>query len=254
MKIKDIIIEDDEYDKLAQTVAQDIAWSHQNKINIMKTSLLELSAFAKRTAQPYLTQIGGIENALFNYPLYRGVAGDDYHSMDIPNDHPFNTVAIRKDRNPKDTPKNVSAAIDDWFEEKTNIRIRRQSLFCFGREAKASAYGITVAVIPTGNFSYCWSKEYGDMYESMERFVDAMGDGDEYSTPYSLKEKMKQVFDDYNYLDDFMTAGDYQFNKGLVEGIRSGREMMLIADKAIVVNSFWLDLAKYHYQNENWTI
>lgn len=242
MKIKDIINEDAESD----AIEQDINWSEQNRMNIMKTSLLELSSLANRTAQPYLTQVGGIENALFNYPLYRGVNVADHNALDIPEDHPFNTINIRKDRNPKDTPKNVSAAIDDWFEERTNIRIRRQSLFCFGREGKASNYGATVVVIPMGNFSYCWSKEYGDMYESMEHFVDSMRDGDEYGTPFSLKEKMKQVFDDYNYVNDFMSNGNYQFNKGLLDGIKSAHEMMLIADKAIVVNSNWLAITKYH--------
>jgi len=252
MKIKDIILED--LDSDTAKIENDIEWSDANEVNKIKSSLSELAALLTRTSQPYLTQVGGIENALFNYPLFRGVGIPDHQAMDIPEEHPFNTVNIRKDRNPKDTPKNVSAAIDDWFEERTNIRIRRQSLFCFGKEAKASGYGDTVVVIPMGNFSFCWSRNYVDMYESMEHFTDAAGDGDEHASSFSLKEKMKQVFDNYNYVNDFMIDGDYQFNKDLIGGIRSSHEIMLIADKAIVVNSNWLVLAKHYYQNEGWTL
>lgn len=223
-------------------------------VNRMQNNLSDLTRYLRHYCQPYLIKIGGLENALFNEPLLRGMRDGDLLNLHISKSDPFNTINIRKDRLPMDTPKNVNTLIDDWFEERTNVRFRTQSLFCSGSASMVSGYGTIVRIIPMGDFDYCWSRKFRDMYEALENYADTMqGDYDEHElTSLNAKDKINALFSDPGPINDFMEDANYQFDKDLLAGVQSGHEIMLAANKVVIVDSEWLLEAKYHRDNEGW--
>ena len=245
MKIAEIIIED--------AVETD---NTNNPVVIrMKENLHELAVYAIRHCQPYLAAVGGLENALFNIPLYRGFRREDLSTLNVAHQEPFITINIRKDRIPIDTPKDISTTIDNWFEKNTGIRFREQSLFCSGRLSLASCYGEVVVIVPLANFDCCWSGKFEDMYVGMSEYADAeSGHNIEDYHLMTSKEKLRAIFSDSNNVTYFMENADYQFNAGLLEGIESGHEIMIVGNRAIAINYDWLKEVKYHYDNEGWTL
>ncbi len=159
---------------------------------------------------PYLNEIGGLHNALVEFPLYRGVGHKLGGSV--------MKVPVHQFRAPRDTKSEDHRLANDWFQKKFSVRYRGQSLFCSGSRHTADAYSIggqSAIVLPVGNYSYCWSQRYFDMNTDFE-------DGD--STD----------------IIEFLADGDY-INTGIHKAIRSRHEVMLHCQEAMLVSIEWVE-------------
>ena len=83
-------------------------------------------------------------------PLYRG------SSQKVKNP---TIITPRKDRTPVDTPGEIHAAMDDWFEEHYGVRARSAGVFATGNKFTASSYGTPYFVLPIGDFKYFWAED-----------------------------------------------------------------------------------------------
>ena len=166
---------------------------------------------------PYLQEIGGLKNALVNYPLYRGT---EFVAK-------FQVVAVRQDRKPLATPRAIHDQIDDWFEanSKTGIRYRSQSLFCSGNVRMASGYadytGGAVIVLPIGRYHYLWSQNRGDLFNTIMHHARQEGSPPDIPT----------FLQDSYYIED----------RHLLEAIDSRNEIMLHCQEAVLVNRRWAE-------------
>ncbi|HET8688356.1 MAG TPA: hypothetical protein VFM18_17235 [Methanosarcina sp.] len=225
VKIRDVITED----------SQLLNLSNQATIDKLEKSYQEVSNVIKMHCQPYLAEIGGVHNALFNVPLYRGVQSQDANKANIHN--PLLSVDVRMNRQPKDTPLSVHHAIDEWFYYQTGYKFRSAGLFCTGRRQVAASYGGVCIVVPAGEFHYCWSSRYQDLYSDMEEYTYENYDSGLSSG--GIKQQMEELFSDDMALNDFLADGQYQVDNGLIDAIGSKSEIMIVCKSAYLVNIDW---------------
>ena len=180
---------------------------------------------------PYLKEVGGVVQALFRTPLFRGI---NYNQPD--SNDPINIIKVDQARAPKDAPIDVHKMMDLWFVKKSNVPFRSSSLFCTGSWVTAGGYGDAVVVIPVGKYQYCWSPVYEDLYEDIGRAMvkidRTMGMDRSLTTQYLVANP--------NALWKFLKNGNYQFNHGLREAIDSKHEVMLQCEQALVINLDWV--------------
>lgn len=195
----------------------------------------------KTYCAPYIQAVGGIERALFTSSLFRGVRPEEVVYMDMTVRNPIHVIDVRQDRVPTDTPLDVSHMVDDWFQRETGYRFRSQSLFTTGRRATASAYGWPVVVLPVGEFHFCWSREYKDMYQDMSDYAQArLMQISSDSVQITNKKNISKYFGSSNEVDEFMRDGGYRFDTDLQSAIASSHEVMIVCSKAIILDSEWL--------------
>jgi len=191
------------------------------KINEITTNTTQKDLdWIERHCGPYLQEIGGIDNALIHYPMYRG--SDDVF-------HPHSSilrVTVRQNRRPRSTGVDDHEQADGWFIETFGIPYRSASLFCTGNVDTAAAYaryysvGNTAIVLPIGEYHYCWSPHVQDLF---------MG--------------FRGQFDEFPSIVDFLDHTDYYEDTRLINAIASHNEIMLhCKDAALVKRSFVDDL------------
>lgn len=210
-----------------------------------------LDEYTVKLCQPYLSQVGGLKNALIGSVLYRGLANNDLIQSDVQYGAPYNIMPVRQDRRPRDTPFRVQSLIDDWFQKNTGYKFRSQGLFCTHKKSLALNYGWPVAVIPVGEFHYCWSPKYSDMYEELEIFAVRNSDEDPHILQVQTGKQQVQNFFDNNptAVDQFLNIGDYNFDRGLAQGIQSGSEMMIVCKQVVFVNADWSSKLEFHLKH-----
>jgi len=96
-------------------------------------------------------------------PLYRGL---QYFGNED-----FMKCPIRKDRRPKDTPKEISDEIDCLLTMKGFSAVRTNSVFCTANVTTAAMYGNTYFIFPVNGFKYTWFLESKDLYHSVKDFI-----------------------------------------------------------------------------------
>lgn len=149
----------------------------------------------QRDCQPFLNEIGDPTQ----HQLVRGL----YPSFRMKKLLDENVLEgkVRKDRRPTDTPTEISKMIDNWFEDKFNVRYRAESLFCVGNKDLARKYGKAYVIFPKGKFSFCWSPVFGDLFnENADVF---------YASNPDLSQRV---------VDGILDDGEYQ-NGNLVEAL-----------------------------------
>ena len=158
---------------------------------------------------PFLRQIKSLKTDI----LYRGVNGIDTSKLMVKLPCPVN-------RKPSDTWLSTHDAADQWFLDNTGIRYRSNSVFCTGDQYVASGYGDTFAIIPVGEFSFCYSNIIGDM-------TYAVG---------NLKED-PDTDEGVAEIHKILKKGKYQQNTNLRSAIKSGSEIMIHCDSyyAIII-------------------
>lgn len=154
MRAKEFIIEDD------TEITDRLSHDYQKAVQILT-----------RDCSPYLNRIGGLKNALFQTPLYRGFRTNDLTANHITKNTTIQSIPTRLDRRPKDTPEITHNLIDNWFEKATGFRFRSSSVFTSSLKFQAFEYGNPYIVIPAGEFHYCWSELYSDMYEEFRSYL-----------------------------------------------------------------------------------
>lgn len=200
-----------------------------------KEQFNEVKSYIETHCQPYLQEIGGLRNALYNKPLFRGIAG--WIGL---KDNPMKTSTVNQNRSPLDTPVNIHTQIDDWFFQKTNIHFRSSSVFCTGSLRHTHDYaqiGETIIIIPKGNYHYCWSPVYRDMYGSLIDYAKIIN-------PHTIgsKEKTTKFFiENPAHIIKFLSKGHYKIDTGLVTAIDSWHEIMLHCNEVVMVNIKWVE-------------
>lgn len=143
---------------------------------------------------PYLTELGlshkdGLRDIFDVATLYRG-ENDDGKVEKFQTSWGANVdgiiKSVRKDRLPRDTPKQLSKLFDDMLEHKFGWRPRQSSVFAFGRTSKGATrdYGrTTYRIFPIGNFKYVWSPVVRDLTFSIPGIAKAAG----ITKPYNIE-------------------------------------------------------------------
>ncbi len=182
----------------------------------------KIFSFLRTNCSQYINSRGGLEEAL-SVPLYRGVHHVNWERS------PVQVVDVNLSRSPKDSSIYLHQAADDWFYLNFGIRFRSASLFCVFAEQTASSYGEPVIVFPLGQFDYCWSREYADMYSAFQSaFRDFVR-----STGASPSDEA---------VNEFMSDGKYMHNTGLSDAAGKFRrnEVMVACKQVALINPVWV--------------
>lgn len=127
-------------------------------------------------------------------------------------------LKVDKNRSPKDMPLRLHEMIDTWFQRESGIRYRSEAVFASSSVTIASTYGTVNSFFPIGNFSFCWSPVYDDLFTKLDMHIHDHPGRYDYSTfPEEL-------------INEFMNAGKYKFDSGLAAGIQMQHEIMFYCD------------------------
>jgi len=164
---------------------------------------------------PYLAEIGSLgQSFLPMRRLYRGL------SRAMADDATFAVIDVHQHRQPRDTLLEVHNMIDDWFRATmpTHIRYRSASVFCTGSLRVAQTYcaggglNAVAAVLPIGDYHYCWSTMYADLYR-----------------------KVLGVTKTKSAIEEVLNNGGYKEDSGLRDAMNRGHEIMIHCQKAVLI-------------------
>ena len=197
-----------------------------------EVSIENIRNFVVENCQPFIKEIGGIQN-ITSKVMYRGTNVRSDYTIIVPaytNRKPANTSAVLH--------KAFSSAMDQL-----GIKARRDnSLFVTSVYSDAGLYGREYVVIPIGDFSFSWSNAIDDFYldivDHLEKFTDI-----------SAKEKQDDVYLDYDDLHDMIETGTVVINEdrllefistyyktsNLIEAIQVGNEIMIHSEKCFLI-------------------
>jgi hypothetical protein len=123
----------------------------------ISSNVEKIAEIIKNDCQPWLKKSGGFQ-------VFRGINNRDDFIRPVDGEqgqksfHDMYIGAVRKNRQPKDSPVWLHEALNDYFMKKVGLPLRSTSLFCVRSSASASNYGSVYAVFPIGDFNYSWSK------------------------------------------------------------------------------------------------
>lgn len=83
----------------------------------------------------------------------------------------FDDREVRKDRTPKDTPRDIHILMDDWFKDEFGIRFRSNSFFASFLRTVVSDYGWPYLVFPIGEYLAVSSLKIKDIYVTLEEYI-----------------------------------------------------------------------------------
>ena len=133
--------------------------------------------------------------------------------------------SVRKDRNPRDTPREIHYLLDDMFKDKFGVRARTNSIFCYNDHFKALQYGDPYYIFPVGKYTAIWSTSISDLYIKLKaifggRTIDIWD-----SLHDDLKKKyLSHLKNESNIMGSY-TDNPYKYN--------NGREIMLCCKEYI---------------------
>lgn len=128
------------------------------------------------------------------FPLFRGLTGDLWHVGFI-----LKGGTVRKNRTPKDTSAEITAALNDAIKTATGIeRARNTTLFCTPSAHTAQLYtpynqdGDEYMIFPVGDFDFVTSDYIRDAYANLEIEADEwLMDNPEWAAKAMKKMKLK---------------------------------------------------------------
>ena len=165
---------------------------------------------------------------------------------------------VRKDRDPKDTPKVVHETLDQLFYNEFGIKARSQTLFTFPTWSNASNYGTGVFMIfPVGKYEIIWSDRitdlYGDMVDTLKDivkpedrgFIDIVdAEWDRIGVDKGLATRLANWLYENFPVDKFYRKG------GLNNALGLNSEIMVYCDKWVGINE---DKFREHCKSERLT-
>ncbi len=190
--------------------------------------------------------IADVHNDVTNIKLLRGIK----KLTDLPLQK-FNTD---NSRNPTDTARLLSNIIDNIYKQEFGIKFRSNNIvFCTGNYSFASGYGKVAVIFPIGKYDYLFSDKFNDMSMYIDKVFatvdmdhlckkagiapddqpdveDAISDIIEYGdinplVSYDVHHVINLVHKLLHYL--LVTNGGLHFNNNLIDGIKSGNEIMI---------------------------
>lgn len=229
MKITEIT-EDTESDQ----IKSDIIASEQQERRKLLTEYVGIELFAKEHCRPYLKEIGGFENAVFRYPLCRGMVGFSFSPGTY-----SEVIDVNQNRKPTDTPEGMQVLIDDWFQSNFGTRFRQTSLHVTGNIVAASTYAGAagpVVIIPMGEYHYAYSEKYTDLFKEL---VNVNIQVPRKMSPEGTLQYYRTI------VNEFMNKGEYKSDIGLLHAIQKGHEIMVSCQKALAIqHKFLYDLVR----------
>lgn len=158
--------------------------------------------------QPWLTAVGGAEQAFGKYRVWRGIDERRIRRK------PAVMVPIRTNRLPRDSSPETHRGVATHIEEHGLVANRSNSIFVTGDFDVASEFGYDgspYAVFPVGPFHFTWSPEVADVTIHLDRG---------------------------NTIESIEYIGD---DDSLHRAIDSGHEIMIAATHAIIVREDMFD-------------
>jgi hypothetical protein len=95
-----------------------------------------------------------------NTPLYRGFFRQSPESEIF--------ISSPKNKEPRDTPREVHLEMDEWFFENFGLRFRSQAIFATGSHFAALYYGQVRTLKPLEEYYFCWSKNSSDLFHTFQ--------------------------------------------------------------------------------------
>ena len=142
----------------------------------------------------------------------------------------------RTDRRPRDTPRWVHDAVDDFFEDKFNVQLRSASLFVSSGLREVTGYGKIYIVIPMGNYHSYFSPKVLDL--TTELFPDGINEidtslirGDEFWKDEGIPKPTKAQ--QLEELKLFLKDAKYQDNN--IEALKHKGEVMLVCSSYLAL-------------------
>jgi cytidylate kinase len=225
-------------------------------------NLLKIREFIEKNCQPYLKEIGGIEELPFT--LMHG-SNSSALKQNI-----ATIITIIQERKPKDTPLYIHDQLNAGLMKAGFKAHRGNSIFASGHNGVSGSYGQTYIVIPIGEYHYTWGlAKYGPIRDlwDLQPYIDMANQGymsiddDEMQEGANIDDDemgqfrgdtgkfIKQIMDEIdtlkNYQLHFHDLEDY-FKKyykvdNLEAAIRSGAEVYLHAQKVVMLNDAYVD-------------
>jgi len=184
------------------------------KFKIMESNLIqpikfngpdEFDEFLEKNCSKFLEETGGRK-------LYRGVR------------NPIGDTFIgtpRKNRRPKDTPKEIHDSLDDFFDQTFGWNARSEGLFTTGSRRFASTYGLVYEIYPLGEYRFLWAPKIRDLYIRIE---------EKFESSQHAFDKDPTEDEIYAFCDDVVS--EYR-DDNLEKAIESGNEIMIDCNKYI---------------------
>jgi hypothetical protein len=224
--------------------------------------LLKIKAFIEQNCQPYLKEIGGIEE--LPYTLMHG-SNSSALKQNI-----ATIITINQERKPKDTPLYIHDQLNAGLMKAGFKAHRGNSIFVSGHNGVSGSYGQTYIVIPIGEYHYTWGlAKYGPIRDlwDLQPYIDMANQGymsidddemqeganlsddemDQFrgDTGKFIKQTIRETDTLKNYQLHFHVLEDY-FKKyykvdNLEAAIRSGAEVYLHAQKVVMLNDAYVD-------------
>jgi hypothetical protein len=188
-----------------------------NYINENSISVEEAVEMIKDDCAPYF------KLAQASKPLYRGT---EKLIADIA------TIFPRKDRKPKDIPREFHDYLDKELQKKFGWKPRSEGVFATSDILQAEAYGKSYLFFPIGDFKFIWSPDIRDLYIEMANILE-----DGRTRPG--EDPWTNVDKEYLRKDLLMFISTY-INKNLKEAINSWHEMIFKCASYYLVNTQWL--------------
>lgn len=141
----------------------------------------------------------------------------------------FDRVAKKRKRDPKNTPDDIHREVNDIFEKKFGWRAREDGLFVTGNYGDANHYGAAYAVFPIGDFiRTLWSPDIEDMTGEWNDLLDGA---------QAVTWKERREITKAQFMQSMKREYRWHFNSHVVEGLKSGNEMIISADEYYFVNT-----------------
>lgn len=135
----------------------------------------EIMATLRNDCRPWFHMSEGV-------PGFRGMRVSDTTNQ---NTKLFLQKSVRSDRTTKDSPEELTDAIDDSLNRLGYDFIhRRNALFIGGDRAESTSYGRAFRVFPIGDFQFVWNPHIRDPWSNY--------DSNEYHAPNLSREEAKQ--------------------------------------------------------------
>jgi len=152
-----------------------------------------------KECKPYLKLLSQYKD-----PLYRGISG-------VPK-NAWGAKKTRKDRRPKQMPKNVADYLNGWLQKVGHAR-RDKSVLCSPSSELLRIFGAPFYIFPAGKIKYTWVESSDINFvepntgwlgsATPEAFWGFHNDGPNAFMDDSTLRNLKQPFKDYFHSDDF---------------------------------------------------
>lgn len=127
--------------------------------------------FVRENCRPYMAALDADMEVIDSprFSLYRGIKEASLtNDMEMVRHDRVVTAyvnRVRTDRQPKDTPADISSIVDDLLEKKFGWRPRAESAFCytFKNRGAVEHYGDKYRVYPMGDLEFVYSPKVRDM-------------------------------------------------------------------------------------------